>query len=168
MQRLQKGDLVRVADNLGPMMRFHESGVDALVVASYAEQFGGNDTETYTLFIKNRGRVSWYYGHQLTLVERGRIDMLELWTQQIKAEVALYSDLDWIFEHGSDVLEHKYGASCEALFRCVSEESMWGRCGEGFVWAENAGIILAASEPFLRSGDKAGWLEACRVAKDRM
>lgn len=70
-QKFFRGDLVRIADDLGPSMSHFESGVDAVVIASYAEQYGGNASgETkFTLYIlPNIGEVSWYNEEQLTLI----------------------------------------------------------------------------------------------------
>ena len=46
---------------------------------SYAEQYGGSgkDVDQFSLYIlPNRGESSWYYAHQLELIEPDRLDLL--------------------------------------------------------------------------------------------
>ena len=69
-QKFKIGDRVRIAKNLGKSMaHFRGRGCNATVVGSYAQQFGGNDVKAYTLKIDDAGESSWYYEHQLTLIE---------------------------------------------------------------------------------------------------
>ncbi len=87
-QKFQVGDLVRIAKDLGHAMSHFEADQDAIVVGSYADQFGGDDTKSYTLQLQGRGPVSWYSEHQLTLIEENRRDLLIQWrnAERDKAE----------------------------------------------------------------------------------
>lgn len=78
-QKFHHGDLVRIAKDLGQSMRYFESDRDAIVVGSYSDQYGGDDTKSYTLHLEGRGPVSWYSEHQLTLIEENRRDLLIKW-----------------------------------------------------------------------------------------
>lgn len=73
MQKFKRGDLVRIAKDLGPSMKHFQADALAVVVGSYKDQYGGGKEaeKDYTLQIKGRGRCSWYGEHQLTLVKKG-------------------------------------------------------------------------------------------------
>ena len=161
MQKFQNGDWVRVAKDLGEHMSNFTADCEAIVIGSYADKFGGNDTESYTLHFKGRGECAWYYESQLTLIERGRLDKLKQWQDEQEAERKQKSDLDWIFSHGAEVIDKPHGASIQALANCFGLTNLWGSRGEGFVYYENAMVTLALSEKFLQAGDKDGWLAHC-------
>lgn len=55
---------------------------DAIVVASYHEQYGGGNTRDYTVYIQGRGEVSWFPAHHLTLLEPCREDLLGAWKRE--------------------------------------------------------------------------------------
>lgn len=100
MQRFNRGDWVKVADDLGPSMRHFTAGCEAIVIGSYADQYGGNDHGSYTLHLKGEGLCSWYYGTQLTLLEAGREDKLAEWEAEKEAEATLKGRLDTSFNAG--------------------------------------------------------------------
>jgi hypothetical protein len=131
MQKFQKGDWVRIAKNLGDSMRHFESGCEAIVIGSYADQYGGSNHNSYTLYLKGRGQCSWYYGSQLTLIEPGRLDKLQAWQEEAEAEKRQKSDLDWIFANGPSVSDNPNSASIEALAECFGLMDMCGCNGEG-------------------------------------
>jgi len=161
MQKFHKGDWVRVAKDLGPHMSHFTGDCEAIVIGSYADQFGGKDHENYTLHLKGRGQCSWYYGSQLTLIESGRLDKLQAWEDEADAERKQKSDLDWIFPNGEAVLKAPHGASIQALANCFGLTNLWGSRGEGIDYYRNAIGTQRMAEPYLKAGDKAGWLEHC-------
>jgi hypothetical protein len=165
MQKFHNGDLVHVTKDLGPHMAHFTSDIDAVVIGSYADQFGGNNRKSYTLHLKGRGQSSWYEEHQLSLIERNRLDILEQWEAEEEAECKMKSDLDWIFEHGAEVIKLAHGASVQALASCFGLDNLWGNRGEGFVWYDNAIQTMVIAKPFLEKGDKDGWLELCKEIK---
>ncbi len=165
MQRFNRGDWVKVADDLGPGMRHFTAGCEAIVIGSYADQYGGNDHGSYTLHLKGEGQCSWYYGTQLTLLEVGREDKLAEWEAEKEAEATLKGDLDWVFANGDDVLKEPHGATVAALAGCFGLTDLWGPRGEGYVYYENAYRTLRAAEPFIKAGDKAGWLAHCDLLR---
>ncbi len=160
-QKFKKGDLVRVAKDLGSSMSHFTSDCDAIVIGSYNDQYGGGDTDSYTLHLKVGGRCSWYYESQLTLIEANRLDLLDQWKTERKEEEDLKSFLDWIFENGESVLKGAHGASVTSLAKCFGLNNLWGNNGEGITYYSNAITTLAMAEPFLKSGDKNGWLGYC-------
>jgi ribosomal protein S24E len=163
MQKFKKGDWVQIAKDLGRSMTHFTADCEAIVVGSYKDQYGGSDTKSYTLYLKNQGKSSWYEEHQLTLIESGRLDKLKEWEDAEEAERKEKSDLDWIFTHGKEVLEHPHGASIASLAKCFGLTNLWGSHGEGFVYYENARKTLAVARSFLEMGDKDGWLAHCAL-----
>lgn len=160
-QKFHKGDLIRVADDLGESMRHFEAGCEAIVVGSYADQFGGQNTKDYTIRLKDQGEVSWYHEHQLTLIAASRTDLLREWEDEEATFVKEKSNLDWIFSHGAEVINDPSGASAQALADCFGLTSLWGSWGEGFIYYENKLRTMALAQPFLAKGDKVGWLKFC-------
>lgn len=162
MQKFHKGDWVRVAKDLGPFMIHFTADCEAIVIGSYADQYGGNNTKSYTLHLKDRGECSWYEEQQLTMIESGRLDKLKHWQDEQEAERKQKSDLDWIFSHGPQVLDEPDGASIQALANCFGLTNLWGSHGEGFVYYENVMGTLALAAAYLKAGDKDGWLAHCK------
>ena len=167
MQKYKKGDLVHVDKDLGTAMSHFTNDVDAVVIGSYKDQYGGSDTESFTLYIKGQGETSWYEEHQLTLIEHNRLDILKTWEEQEKAEEKQKSDLDWIFKNGKDVLKSTHGASVSALAKCLGCSNLWGSSGEGFVYYQNAMTVMAMAKPFLEKTDKDGWLDFSKKIQER-
>jgi|GEM_PF-1438527 len=167
MQKYHKGDFVHVIKDLGPTMSHFESDCYAIVIGSYKDQYGGGKRESqqYTIHIKGRGESSWYYEQQLELIQSDRMDLLQQWGNEEKEEATQKSNLDWIFKNGSDVLQSAHGATISALASCLGITNLWGSHGEGLTYYTNALQVLAAAEPFLKTGNKEGWLDFCANAK---
>ena len=170
MQKYHKGDLVRVAKDLGALMAHFPSDRDAIVEHSYNDEYGGGEEQShdYCVYFKGEGGVSWYKEHQLELLEPNRLDLLKTWEDEVNAENTQKSDLDWIFENGKDIVSAfpgYHGSTTSALGKCIGIDNMWGSHGEGFVFHENSIRVLRLVEPFLITGDKQGWLDFCALAK---
>jgi hypothetical protein len=159
MQKFKKGDLVRVAKSLGECMSHFTADCDAIVIGSYKDQYGGTNTKSYTIHIKGYGQTSWYYEHQLSLIEANRIDILEQWEKEETEIAKQKSDLDWVFKNGPEVLENTSGSSISALAECIGLTNLWGSHGEGFVYYQNAFFVLSLASKFLETSDKLGWLK---------
>lgn len=70
-QKFFRGDLVRIADDLGPSKNHFEKGCEAVVMYTYAEQYdsGKRNEKMYSLFIlPNGGESSWYDEEDLEFV----------------------------------------------------------------------------------------------------
>lgn len=156
MQKFHHGDWVRVADN----HPFRHCG-EAIIIASYAEQFGGDRGSSYTVHFRDRGQVSWYDEAVMTLIEPGRPDKLQAWRDELAATRRKQSDLDWIFANGPDVLAEASGASIGALAESLGVRNLWGTNGEGMTYYTNAIAVLSLAGVYLLAGDKAGWLAKC-------
>lgn len=167
-QKFTKGDLVRIARGLGPSMSHFQSNSEAVVIGSYADQYGGGDVDNYTLHLKGGGRCSWYKGHQLTLIERGRLDILSQWEDEEKAEEEVKGNLDWIFQNGKDILKSAHWSTISTLAKCFGLTDLWGSSGEWFVYYHNAMATLSMAKPFLEAGDQEGWIEHCKNLKGKL
>lgn len=164
-QKFDKYDHVRIAKDLGPHMSHFTSNCEAIIIGSYADQFGGTNTGSYTVYLKNQGEVSWYEEHQLTLIKANQIELYKTWKFNIDEEDRIKSDLNWIFENGPEVLAKPHGASIQALANCFGLTNLWGSHGEGYVWHLNAMKTLEIATPFLETNDKEGWLKLCEKIK---
>ena len=166
-QKFHKGDLVHVVKDLGPSMSHFTSDVDAIVIGSYKDQYGGSNEHSYTIHLKGGGKCSWYDEHQLELIEANRIDLLDAWEAEQKAEQEQKSDIDWIFENGPDVAKSPHGASVARLARDVGIDNLWGSRGEGMTYYANSMAVLALALPFLVAKDKSGWQNLCSSTNGR-
>ena len=164
-QKFKKGDHIQVADDLGSCMSHFRSGCEAIIIGSYADQYGGSNTDSYTIHIKGSGQTSWYEESQLTLIESNRIDLLEQWESEAKTESDQKGDIDWIFKNGSDVLKSTHGASAKTLAGCLGISNLWGANGEGFTYYSNLISVMNIAAPFLIESDKEGFLKVCDTIK---
>ena len=80
-QKFHAGDLVHIAKDLGPSMSHFDADLDAVVLGSYADEYGGANTEDYGLYVKGVGPVAWYHEHQLTLLSGDGVAALREWTR---------------------------------------------------------------------------------------
>jgi hypothetical protein len=159
-QAFAVGDLVRIADDLGPTMRHFVAGEDAIVVGSYRERFHCGPTDLYTLHLKGRGEVSWYQEAQLTLVKHAASEVLWEWQREADVLRAQHTDHDWIFQH-PEIAPGPPAATLQRLADDLDFGSLWGPHGEGVDWYHNARLIHELAEPFLREQDKLGWFQLC-------
>jgi hypothetical protein len=156
-QKFRRGDVVRVAKDLGPSMSHFYSDVDAIVMGSYADKYGGDDVTSYTLMLLPEGsEVSWYYEHQLTLIRHGDEDLIKQTKMDRELRSMLYSDLDWIMENWKRMRAEKSipGATVVKLMELVGITDPWGSGGEGLTYYMNAQATINALDEALSSGDK--------------
>lgn len=81
-QKFKRGDVVRISKILGSSMSHFPSDSLAIVIGSYKDQYGGNDTKQYTLDVSGRGPISWYEEEQLTLVEASSFPSFKQYCQR--------------------------------------------------------------------------------------
>lgn len=165
-QKFKKGDLVHIAKDLGQGMGHFESDCDVIVAYSYKEQYGHGSPNSYGLFFRGQGTVSWYYDNQLTLIEANRLDLLQQWEDELNALKMQKSDLDWVFANGAEIAKNPNSYSMTALASCM-DINLWGVHGEGFAYAHNSRILLVVADHYLLNNDKEGWLELCQNMKNQ-
>lgn len=85
-QKFRRGDLVKIADDLGPSMAHFEKGCTAIVLGSYADLYsamsrGGYGQDRYCLLVISPRRgvysCSWYDEDQLALIVKDFVKVLE-------------------------------------------------------------------------------------------
>lgn len=168
-QKFKYGDLVMIAKDLGKHMSHFTSNCPAIVLYSYFDKYGGCDDKNkkqYGIFIDGSGRHTWYYEHQLTLVESNRSDLLEKWQYAIDEHIKQTSNIDWIFKNGKEVFEKGCGESLHTLYFMLGGGSLWGARGQAYTYYRNSVYTLSLVEPFLKSGDKEGWITFCTEFKN--
>lgn len=84
-QKFEKGDYVKVARNLGSSMSHFQAGCNAIVEYSFSDSVSDEDRdmEQYSLLFEDSGSSAWYYEHQLSLIEKGRLDLFYKWKQTL-------------------------------------------------------------------------------------
>ena len=161
MSEFKKYDHVMIKDlSQCPGISHFPHSTDAIVLNTYADEFGGDDQDM-CLFVKDHGEVCWYAPDTVDLIEHDRKDLLDEWKKEKAETEKRESNLDWIFEHGQEIVNGKEfsGNVAAALFQCLMPgRSMWGSNGEGFVYYINAMQTFEYAKPYLEKNDKAGWL----------
>lgn len=148
-QKFRHGDLVRVADDLGPSMEHFTKSCNAIVIGSYADQFGGGNHKSYTIFIEGGGETSWYEEHQLSLIRRDANELLETWKDQAEARTQQESDLKWIRENWETVKTSASATSVLRLFEWIGFKSSFLRNGEYYCLFMDAAKMFPAIERIL-------------------
>ena len=82
-QKFMRGDLVKIADEMPPMMVHFPKGMLAFVCHSYYEEYGGSpesQTKKYGVVLLDPrlgpNYTAWYYEEQLTLVSKDAVNDL--------------------------------------------------------------------------------------------
>lgn len=126
------------------------------------DEVWGEDPK-YALFFEHLGRVSWFYGKDLDLIEQGREDLKSKWEEAIEAKKKLTSGLDWIFSQ-SDA-EALTGDSCQTLYSLMGGGDLWGERGECFTLLQNMMWVKLFAAPYVQDHDKAGFIEFAETFK---
>lgn len=166
-QKFKQYSLVEIAKDLGKSMSHFSSDKEAVVLYTYASKYGGNDTASYSLYIKDQGETAWYYESQLTLIEEDGEKYLKIWKEEQETIKNRESDLDWIFENGPEISDKLSGYSAQALADSLSLGSLWGSRGEGIDYYYNYQIIRSLAKPYLDSKNKNGWQELLEGLKGK-
>lgn len=164
-QKFQRGDLCRVRedamghvswDATGKQTVHHHPhvGEELIVLASYAEQYGGDNRKSYTvLFTKTGSSMSWMEDHELELIRHVGESEIQRVIADREAREVHERDLAWIVVKWPAFAGKVPGASVEVLMGVVGITSPWGKNGEGYTWFRNAEFAVQALTPALESGD---------------
>ena len=77
-QKYPPGGRVRIVDNLGPSMSHFPAGRLATVQYTYAQAYGGDDVDSYSLNIDGLGTHAWYRESHLLPVDEARDSVLKI------------------------------------------------------------------------------------------
>ena len=162
-QQFQRGDLVRVAADLGPCMSHFRTNADAIVLGSYADQYGCRDKRTanqYTLLFTDSGsESSWYDADQLTLLRHVGDEGIREVESARQLRQKREADLDWIVANWPAIRHNPPGASVAALARLIGINDLWGPRGEGFDYMVNSMAVIKIFDEVLLTGDVAALTE---------
>lgn len=157
-QKFKKGDLVHITENMPSYMSHFTSDIDAVVIGSYADQFGGSDVKSYTLLLIKDGKwyneSSWYKEEQLTFIAyKG-----EEYIKQLRDEKEQYDKkverLDYIVSHWLEMkIDGVPHASAVTLMKLVGITEPWGLHGEYWDFYQHWTITRKLLDPILSTGD---------------
>ncbi len=159
-QKFKRGDVVRVADDLGDSMQhFHGKGEISHIVGSYKDQYGGGDNgePSYTLLFTDGGESSWYDESQLTLQRHGTDAEMTSIRDARTAKNAVEGDIEWIVKHYAEIADQPPNASIHGLAALLglSINDLWGKHGEGFDYYINSMSVWSMFQDVLSKGDAA-------------
>ncbi len=155
-QQFHRGDVVHIAADLGPTMSHFTSDVDAIVMYSYAERYGGSDVGSYSvMFCDDGSECAWYHPHQFTLLRHGGQEEIDRVLAAKEVRVKQECELGWIVANWPTFKERgSYpGASMMYLMRRVGIAEPWGNHGEGYVYHANAMGTVEFLDPIMSTGD---------------
>jgi len=152
-QKFKRGDVVHIAKDLGPSMAHFENDLEAVVMGSYRDQYGGDNAKDYTLmFCRDGNEVSWYGETQLTFLRHGGEAEIERIKFEREKRKSTERDINWIMANWLGIRENPSGATLAALMRLIGIENPWPS-GEGWELAENQMRTFALFDPILSTGD---------------
>lgn len=154
MQKFKRGDVVRIADDLGPMMAHFEKGQTAIVMGSYDDQYGGGNSRDYTLMLEDCSRVSWYHEDQLTFIRHDPEEIARR-TKAREERQNQETNLGWIVSNWPKIRERTPGATLQHLADMAGLGDLWGSRGEGIDYFANALAVRELFDPVLSRGDEA-------------
>jgi len=77
-QKFRRGNLVRIADDLGESMSHFTNGCNAIIIGTYSQLHGGFDIDSYQIMFPETGDTcAWYNEWQLTLIDDGGEYLIE-------------------------------------------------------------------------------------------
>ena len=131
-QKFKRGNLVHIAKNLGSMMSHFDNDKDAIVMGSYADQFGGTDTDSYTvMFVEDGNECSWYYESQLTLIDEGGEHLIEEANKAKERILKQDTDIKYIVSKLDD--GNLSSESILLLFDMLGHDTSFHKNGEFFI-----------------------------------
>jgi uncharacterized protein YoxC len=103
-QKFHRGDVVHIVKDLGESMSHFTADKDVVILGSYADQFGGTDTESYTvLFIEDGNESSWYHERQLTFLRHEGEEFIKKIQSDRENYDKKVSQLDWIVSNWKEI-----------------------------------------------------------------
>jgi hypothetical protein len=141
-QKFKRGDLVKIADDLGESMSHFQSGCHAIVEYSYAEKYGGGGSHRdYSLLFETGGAAAWYTEDQLTFIDH-KPELMEQWIKAGNERVAKHQNIKWIHENWAQVKEKASSASILACMNLVGWDTSFNRNGEYFILFDDWKMLL--------------------------
>lgn len=165
IQKFHRGDMVRIAKDLGPSMSHFECDQDAVVIGSYSDQYGGSNNDSYTLLLADGSNtISWYYERQLTFVRKVGEEGIKKIKDDREESEKNHDNLDWIFENWKSIRKKIPTKSAMFLMAECGITNPWPS-GEMMEYYTNFQAVFLRIGPFLESGDKEGLITRMKEMK---
>ena len=153
-QKFKRGDVVHIAADLRQSMSHFEKDIDVVILGSYADQFGGNNTEDYTvLFLDSGTEVSWYSEEQLTFLRHGGEKLIDEIKKAESQRQKVESNLNWIVGNWKKIRLKTPSATINKLMSLIGITNPWGNHGEGIDYANHARYTFRCLDTVLLTGD---------------
>ena len=153
-QKFKRGDVVHIATDLRQSMSHFEKDIDVVILGSYADQFGGNNTEDYTvLFLDSGTEVSWYSEEQLTFLRHGGEKLIDEIKKAESQRQKVESNLNWIVGNWEKIRLKTPSATINKLMSLIGITNPWGNHGEGIDYANHARYTFRCLDTVLLTGD---------------
>jgi hypothetical protein len=154
-QKFKRGDVVHIAAELGQSMSHFENDKDAVILGSYADQFGGDCTSDYTVkFLDDGSECSWYEEHQLTFLYHGGEEFIVKITKETEEREKVESDLGWIVDNWKRIREDVIpAATSKKLMSLIGITNPWGNRGEGIDYYNHFKYTVKCLDSVLLTGD---------------
>lgn len=154
-QKFKRGDVVHIAADLGQSMSHFTNDKNAVILGSYADQFGGSNTKSYTvIFLDTGGECSWYHENQLTFIEHSGEELITKVKKEREKREVIEKDLNWIVSNWKKIrIEGVPGASMCRLMFLIGIINPWGNHGEGMDYANHARYTFKCLDTVLLTGD---------------
>lgn len=155
MQKFKRGDVVHIAANLGQSMSYFTKDKDVVILGSYADQFGGNNTKSYTVLFPDDGNeVSWYQENQLTFLRYGGEEFIIEIIEERRKREKVESDLQWIVDNWGNMRNNSIpSATLNKLMSLIGITNPWGNHGEGIDLYNHQKYTIKCLDSILLTGD---------------
>lgn len=154
LQKFQRGDVVRIAKDLGSSMAHFENDQDAIVMGSYADQYGGDNVDDWTVMLsRTGGETSWYHTRQLALLWHGGESEIQRVKFERSKREATQKDINWIVANWLTIRETPPAAIMARLMELIGITNPSGFHGEGLVYYSNMMATYNLLDPILSTGD---------------
>ncbi len=154
-QKFKRGDVVHIAADLGQCMSHFTADKDVVIMGSYADQFGGENTKNYTvLFCEDGNECSWYKEYQLIFLRHGGEELITKIKKDREVKERVERDLGWIVDNWKEIREKGVpGASLNTLMSLIGITNPWGNHGEGIDLYNHQSYTMKCLDPVLLTGD---------------
>lgn len=132
------------------------SGDKVVLLASYADQFGGDNNASFTVADCLTGcEWSWADTCKMRFVRSGGQAEIERVRGIRDARVSQQSNIDWIVAQWPQIRSSPPGATIVALAALIgiSERELWGPNGEGISFFENGWRVASLFDEVLMGAD---------------
>lgn len=136
--RVLKGHEILTSDRGVVDISPERIGQEAVIIGSYADQFGGNDHKQYSImFLENGSKVSWFNEKDLEFLEEGGENLIEQGQAKRDSIKKENTDLTSIVTNWATKKEQQHSDTILYLFDKIGFTSSFLKHGEFFnLWCD--------------------------------